>query len=115
MIEPETIAAFNNRNRVNLNNIKGMTPAQRDQVVVWGTNAQNLLSNKDLAQFIHEAKFNVADALSEITTHDADSNNLRIALANQLAGIDSLVALLQSAVFHKGRALGLQDAERNQK
>lgn len=111
MIAPDTIQAFNNRHRLNLNNIKTMTPSQKDAVITWGSEAENLLTNKSLVQFIHEAKFNIADVLSDIQTHDADSNNQRIALANQLAGIDSVISLLQQAVYYKARVLEARPRE----
>lgn len=115
MITQETIDAFNSRLTVNLNTIKDMTASQLDRVKAHGTAAENLLKNKDLAMFVHQWKFEVIDQLTAITGHSQDDNAKRIALNNQLAGIDSFVASLQRALYMKNRAVTLQQepVERN--
>ena len=77
MIKPETIEAYNNRLTVDLNSIKKMTPSQLDAVKAYGSQAEALLKNKDLALMIHHFKFEVSDALSSIAGHDQDSNSRR--------------------------------------
>jgi hypothetical protein len=109
MINKDTIEAFNTRQTVNLNNTRTMTPGQQDQIKSWGSNAENLLKNKDLALFIHQYKFDLCDRLSELTGHTPDENNQRIALSNQIAGIDSFVAMLQRAVYYKNRVVTQQN------
>lgn len=111
MINPEVIEAFNTRQTVNLNNIKTMTPSQQDRVKTWGSQAETLLKNRDLAQFIHQYKFELCDAMTDIKTHTPDDNALRIALTNQIAGIDSFVATLQRAVYYKNRVVSLQTVD----
>lgn len=108
MLSQDTIDAFNSRLTVNLNTIKDMTASQLDRVKAHGSSAEALLKNKDLAMFVHQWKFEVLDQLSSISTHSADDNAKRIALNNQLAGIDSFVASLQRAVYMKNRAVTLQ-------
>jgi len=110
MIEAETVAAFNARHTVNMNNIKTMTPAQLDAVKAWGSGAENLLRNRDFAQAIHEFKFDMCDALTEIKTHTPEDNAHRVAVSNQIAGIDLFVAQLQRAVFMKNRVVTQQSA-----
>jgi hypothetical protein len=105
MIDPAVIEAFNNRPRVNVSTIKSLTPAERDRVVVHGSGAENLLKNKDFAQFVHQFKFELADELSAIKGHTEEDNNKRIAVANQLVGIEGFVASLQRAVYMKSRAV----------
>ena len=105
MITPETIEAFNHRLTVDLNSIKKMTPAQLDAVKNYGSQAEALLKNRDLALFIHHFKFDVADTLSSITGHTADDNARRVALSNELRGIDQFVATLQRAVYMKNRVV----------
>lgn len=85
-----------------------MTPAQLDQVKAYGSQAEALLKNKDLALMIHHFKFETADALSSIHGHTQDDNARRIALSNQLAGIDGFVGSLQRAVYMKNRAVTQQ-------
>jgi len=46
--------------------------------------------------------------LTQITGHTQDDNSRRIALSNQLAGLDSFVATLQRAVYLKNRVVTLQ-------
>jgi hypothetical protein len=85
-----------------------MTPSQLDKVKTIGTAAENLLKNKDFAQFIHSFKFEVCDTLVDIKTHTAEDNATRVALSNQLSGIDSLIASLQRAVYLKKRVVEQQ-------
>jgi hypothetical protein len=108
MIEQQTIDAYNSRLTVDLNKIKTMTPGQLDQVKAYGSQAEALLKNKDLALMIHHFKFEVADALSTIHGHTQDDNARRIALSNQLAGIDGFVASLQRALYMKNRVVTQQ-------
>jgi hypothetical protein len=108
MLTQETIDAFNTRLTVNLNTIKTMKASELDRVKSQGSNAEALLKNRDLAMFIHQHKFEIADALTAITGHSAEDNNQRVALSNQLSGIDGFVATLQRAVYMKNRVVTLQ-------
>jgi hypothetical protein len=105
MIEQETIQAFNSRLNVDLNNIKKMTPSQLDAVRHYGSQAEALLKNKDMALFIHHFKFEVADTLSSISGYSDQDNARRVALANELRGIDQFIATLQRAVYMKNKAV----------
>ena len=108
MLTQDTIDAFNTRLTVNLNNIKTMTAGELDRVKAHGSTAEALLKNKDLALFIHQWKFEVMDQLTAVSGHTADDNARRIALTNQLAGIESFVASLQRALYMKNRVVTLQ-------
>ena len=108
MLTQETIDAFNTRLTVNLNTIKDMTASQLDRVRAHGSAAEALLKNKDLALFIHQWKFEVVDQITAITGHSADDNARRVALNNQLSGMDSFVASLQRAVYMKNKAVTQQ-------
>ena len=108
-LSPETFEAYNARMTVNPNNIKKMTPSQRDAVIVWGTAAENLLRSRDLAQFMHEYKFELCDSLVDIRLHEDVDNAKRVAIANQLAGLDGFVALLKRAVHYKNQAVSIRD------
>lgn len=108
MLTPETIDAFNTRLTVNLNTIKQMKPSQLDQVKAQGSQAESLLKNRDLALFIHQYKFDITDQLTAITGHTLEDNNRRVALSNQLAGVDGFVAQLQRAVYMKNRVVTQQ-------
>jgi hypothetical protein len=103
MISEETITAYNSRLTIDLNSIKSLTPQQADRVRHYGSQAETLLKNKELALFIHHFKFNLADELAAIGGHTQDDNARRIALSNELAGIDSFIASLQRAVYLKNR------------
>jgi hypothetical protein len=105
MIDPQTIDAFNSRLTVDLNSIKKMTPSQLDAVKHYGSQAEALLKNRDLALFIHHFKFEVADTMSSISGHTADDNARRVALSNELRGIDQFIATLQRAVYMKNKAV----------
>ena len=66
-----------------------------------GTQAENLLLNKDLGLFIHHFKFSIIDQITSISGYSEDDNQKRIALSNELAGIDNFVNSLKKAVYLK--------------
>jgi len=111
MIDEDLAAAFNSRVKVDLNNVKKMTPAQLDRVKVYGSQAENLLANRDFVQFIHHFKFEVAEAIGGVSGHTEEDNGRRIALSNHLAGIDSFIATLQRAVYYRNRVVSQQQKE----
>ena len=108
MIDPGVIEAFNSRQTVDLNSIKTMTAAEQDRVKTTGSAAENLLKNRDFAVFVHQYKFEVCDQLSEIVGHTVEDNLLRIALSNQIRGIDAFVNTLKRSVYFKNRVVTLQ-------
>ena len=103
MIDENSIAFFNNRLTYNLSDLKKLTPSQQDRVRVYGTQAENLLKNRDLAMFIHHFKFDMTDTLIAINGYNEESNNEKIAMANQLKGIDNFINSLKRAVVLKNR------------
>ena len=103
MINDNTVEFYNSRLNIDLSSIKNLKPEQTDRVRHYGTQAENLLKNKDLAMFIHHFKFEVIDVLANIRTHTPDDNAERVALGNQLIGIDSFVNSLKKAVYLKNR------------
>ena len=108
MIEQDVVDAFSNKMAANLNDLKKMTPSQLDSVKHYGSQAEALLKNKDLALFIHHFKFEVADALANLNGHSQDDNARRIALSNELRGIDQFIATLQRAVYMKNKVVTQQ-------
>jgi hypothetical protein len=108
MLTPEAIDAFNSRLTVNLNTIKNMPASELDRVKAQGSQAEALLKNRDFALFVHQYKFEVLDQLGAIQAHTPDDNARRVALSNQLAGVDNFVASLQRAVYMKNRVVTLQ-------
>ena len=58
--------------------------------------------------FIHQYKFELCDQLAAINGYTPDDNNKRIAISNQIGGIDSFVSSLQRAVYLKNRVVTLQ-------
>ena len=101
MISEEAVDAYNKRLTVDTSNPKKLSPGQRDAVKQYGSIAENLITNRDLAMFIHHFKFEVNDAMANIRTHSEEANSERVALANQLSGIDNFVNTLKSAVYKK--------------
>lgn len=110
MIDQEVVEAYNRRLTIDTSNIKNLTPAQRDAVKQYGSLAENLVANRDLAMFVHHFRFEVNDALVNITGHSAEANAERVALANQLSGLDAFVNSLKRAVYKKNKILS---AEKN--
>jgi len=112
MIDDSTVEAFNTRFNVDMNNYKKFTPAQRDQVKKYGSDAEALLKNRELALFVHHFKFDLADSLITITGHSPDDNSRRVATANQLAGMDAFIASLKRAVVMRNRIIEWENAQR---
>lgn len=105
MISEDAIEAYNTRLTVDVANIDKLTPAQRDAVKQYGSQAEALIKNRDLAMFIHHYKFLLSDVQGEITNHTAEANAERIAIANNLSGINGFVASLKRAVYYKNKVV----------
>ena len=103
MINDETVEFYNNRLTFDLNTMKKLTPAQADRVRHYGSQAETLLKSKDLAMFVHHFKFELVDQLAGIRSHSADDDKQRVALCNELAGIDSFITSLKRAVYLKSK------------
>jgi len=103
MIDNNIIDFYNSRLTVDVSQPNKLTPSQRDQVRHYGSLAEGLLKNKDLALFVHHFKFSLADELAAIRSHTLDDNARRIAVSNELAGIDNFVNSLKRAVYLKNR------------
>jgi len=103
MIDDNSIEFFNSRLTIDFSNTKNLTPSQKDKIRNYGSQAENLLKNRDLAMFIHHFKFQITDELIAISTHSEIDNAERIALSNQLKGIDSFINSLKRAVILKNR------------
>jgi hypothetical protein len=101
MINENSIEFYNNRLTVDFGNLSKLTPSQKDRIRNYGSQAEALIKNKDLAMFIHHYKFEVADALGSIRGHSPEDNMQRVALSNQLAGIDDFVNSLKRASYLK--------------
>ena len=114
MISEEAVDAYNKRLTIDTSNPKKLTPSQRDAVKMYGSQAEALMKNRDLAMFIHHFKFEVNDAMANIRTHTNEANAERVALANQLSGIDSFINTLKSAVYKKNVMIKSDGADSQQ-
>ena len=103
MISEDTIEHYNTKLNVDLNNVKNMSASQKDRVRHYGSQAENLLKNKEFAMFVHHFKFELADNISNLRGYTEEDNTQRVALCNELAGIDSFVNSLKRAVYWKNR------------
>jgi len=112
MIHEDVVDAYNKRLTIDTSNYKKLTPSQRDAVKSYGSIAESLLTNRDLAMFVHHFKFEVNDAMANIRTHSDEANAERVALANQLSGIDSFVNTLKSAVYKKNKLIQAETADK---
>lgn len=102
--------AFNNR-LVSITDLKKMNPSQLDRVKAIGTSAENLLKNRDFVLFVRQFQLESVDSLTEIKTHNEEDNNLRVAISNQLSGVDSFIGLLKRQVYLKDRVVTQQKPE----
>ena len=105
MINENSIDFYNSRLTFDYTKTKDLTPSQKDKIRTYGSQAEALLKNRDLALFIHHFKFDLADQLANLNGHTPDDNSRRVAIANELRGIDQFVATLQRAVYMKNRAV----------
>ena len=103
MINEDTIDFYNNRLTVDMSQPSKLTTSQKDQVKHYGSLAEALLKNRDLAMFVHHFKFECADTLASIRGHTPDDNMQRVSLCNELAGIDSFITSLKKAVYLKNK------------
>ena len=110
MISDETTEAYNSRLTIDITKIDRLTPAQRDAVKSYGSEAEALIKNRELAKFIHHYRFSLADAMGELTTHTQDANAERIAIANQLAGVTGFVNSLNRAIYYKNKVIAWEQA-----
>lgn len=110
MITEEAIDAYNTRLTVDVTAIDRLTPAQRDTVKNYGSQAEALLKNRELGQFIHHYKFLLADAMSEMSAHTPEANAERIAVTNQLAGVSGFVNSLKRAVYYKNKIISWEQS-----
>jgi hypothetical protein len=108
MIETETVESFNTRLTVDTSNVRRLTPSQRDQIKHYGSQAEALLKNRELAMFVHHYKFELADNMVSITGHTDTDNATRIAQANYLSGIDGFVTSLKQAVYQKNKVMAFE-------
>jgi len=109
MIEKDTIDFYNSRLTVDISQPSKLTVSQKDQIRHYGSIAEGLLKNKDLAMFVHHFKFSLADELASIRSHQPDDNAKRIAISNELAGIDNFVNSLKRAVYLKNRVVSTNE------
>ena len=111
MIEAETVDSFNTRLTVDTSDLKRLTAGQRDTIKHYGSQAEALLKNRDLAMFVHHYKFELADNLTNITGHTDVDNRTRIAQANYLSGIDGFVTSLKRAVYQKNKVMAWENKQ----
>jgi hypothetical protein len=110
MISDSSIEFYNSRLTVNYSDLKTLTPSQKDRIRSYGSQAEALMKNKDLAMFIHHHKFELADTLGSITGYGPDDNAQRVAIAHQLNGIDNFINSLKRAVYLKNRIGNTEDS-----
>ena len=111
MIEAETVDSFNTRLTVDTSDLKRLTAGQRDTIKHYGSQAEALLKNRDLAMFVHHYKFELADNLTAISGHTDVDNVTRIAQANYLSGIDGFVTSLKRAVYQKNKVMAWENKQ----
>ena len=105
MIEQDIVDAFNNKLMANVNDIKKMTTSQLDRIKSTGSAAENMLKNRDFILFVRQFQLETMDALTEIRGHTEIDNNQRVALTQQLVGIENFITVLKRARNMKDRAV----------
>jgi hypothetical protein len=108
MIEQDIVDAYSNKMAANLNDIRRMSTVQLDRVKATGSAAENLLVNREFVLFVRQHQLEIMDVLAEIKGHTLEDNNLRVALSNQLSGIEGFINLLKRAKYMKNRVVTQQ-------
>lgn len=103
MISDEAIEAYNSRLTIDTSNFSKLTTEQKDTLKSYGDMAENLCTNRDLAMFIHHFKFEITDQIIGITAHTPEADAERVALSNELRGIDNFINSLKIAVYRRNR------------
>lgn len=103
MINEHSIEFYNSRLTLDYTKLKDLSPSQMDSIRHYGSQAEALMKNRDLAMFIHHYKFDIADQIAGIRGHGPEDNQLRIALSNELTGIDNFINTLKRAVYLKSK------------
>ena len=111
MIEQDIVDAFSNKLAANLNDIKRMSTAQLDRVKTIGSQAENILANRDFVLFVRQFQLETLDAITDIKGHSEQDNNLRVALSNQLSGMEGFIEVLKRAKYMKNRVVTQQTSE----
>lgn len=114
MINEDSIEHFNTRLTYDLSQINKLTATQQDRVRHYGSQAEALIKDKTFAMFVHHFKFSLADELANIRGHQPDDNARRVALSNELAGIDNFVSSLKRAVYLKNRLGNTNEVPNNE-
>jgi hypothetical protein len=108
MIEQDVVDAYSNKMAANFSDIRKMTPAQQDRVKATGSSAENLLQNREFVLFVRQFQLETMDAITDIRGHLAEDNAHRVALTQQLVGIENFIAVLKRARQLKDRVVSLQ-------
>jgi len=103
MITDDSIDFFNTRLTVDYSNLSKLSASQQDKIRQYGSQAENLLKDRDFAMFVHHFKFELADGLAGIRGHSPEDNSQRIAISNELVGIDNFINSLKRAVYLKNK------------
>lgn len=98
MINENSIEFYNTRLTFDYAKVKDLTPAQKDRIRNYGSQAESLMKNKDLAMFIHHFKFEVADQLAGIRGHSPEDNLQRTASYHLEEAFD--IRLLQDQTYY---------------
>jgi hypothetical protein len=107
MINDDVVSAFNMR-LVDLHKLDKFTPEARAKVKRVGEQAEALLKDPAFAQFIYQAKFEMTDALIDISGFTPEAETKRLAIAHQVAGLQIFVDMLTRAVYYKNKAVSLE-------
>ena len=110
MLNESFVDAFNARITVNVNTLKHMNTEQLDRVKNLGNQAEALMKNRDLALFVHSTKVDLMEQLTLLRGHTDEDNNKRIALSNQLSGLEAFADTLRSAVSNRNLVVKQQAA-----
>lgn len=88
--------------------IAKMSPSEQDKVKVTGSLAENLINNVDLQTFVSGFKKTLYKDLTAIQGFTEEHNAKRLAITQQIVGIEGFVDYLMKQVERKNKVVNLQ-------
>tara|TARA_R110000772_G_scaffold268708_1_gene397803 strand:- start:516 stop:827 length:312 start_codon:yes stop_codon:yes gene_type:complete len=81
-----------------VNGLKGATAGELDDAETLIRYAESLLGDPQFKKFVRSVNNSIINEVMNIKGHTQDDNNRRVALNNQLTGINKVVEKLQDTV-----------------
>jgi len=93
---------------IDTNNIAKLSASEQDKIKVRGSLAENLINNVDLQTFVIDYKKTLYKELTAIQGYTNEHDAKRLAITQQIVGIEGFVDYLAKQVDNKNKVVNLQ-------